>query len=160
MLAQAGVRGPSWAIPNNVGILSSPAGASGGGLGWGCHWWWEVPADSASRTLPTKTDGSVTLDNGIIRVRLDPTGCLTSLVLVASGRCQLLIALFHCLAGGSQSPFPLFPGRSTAHGSPSGALDPHRAGQAGLGRVPLSRGPVLPAPTPPQAAGETKVIKF
>ncbi|XP_070089351.1 alpha-mannosidase 2C1 isoform X5 [Equus przewalskii] len=33
-----------------------------------------------------ETDGSVTLDNGIIRVRLDPTGCLTSLVLVASGR--------------------------------------------------------------------------
>ncbi|XP_072807080.1 alpha-mannosidase 2C1 isoform X4 [Vicugna pacos] len=31
-------------------------------------------------------DGSVTLDNGIIRVRLDPTGHLTSLVLVASGR--------------------------------------------------------------------------
>ncbi|XP_005602959.1 alpha-mannosidase 2C1 isoform X6 [Equus przewalskii] len=44
------------------------------------------PADSASRPPPTKTDGSVTLDNGIIRVRLDPTGCLTSLVLVASGR--------------------------------------------------------------------------
>uniref|UniRef100_A0A7N5KF11 alpha-mannosidase n=1 Tax=Ailuropoda melanoleuca TaxID=9646 RepID=A0A7N5KF11_AILME len=33
-----------------------------------------------------ETDGSVTLDNGIIRVRLDPTGCLTSLVLVASDR--------------------------------------------------------------------------
>ncbi|XP_029399252.1 alpha-mannosidase 2C1 isoform X2 [Mus pahari] len=33
-----------------------------------------------------ETNGSVTLDNGIIRVRLDPTGCLTSLVLVASGR--------------------------------------------------------------------------
>ncbi|CAH6869583.1 Man2c1 [Phodopus roborovskii] len=33
-----------------------------------------------------ETDGSVTLDNGIIRVRLDPTGCVTSLVLVASGR--------------------------------------------------------------------------
>nr|XP_031296657.1 alpha-mannosidase 2C1 isoform X3 [Camelus dromedarius] len=33
-----------------------------------------------------ETDGSVTLDNGIIRVRLDPTGRLTSLVLVASGR--------------------------------------------------------------------------
>uniref|UniRef100_A0A673V925 Alpha-mannosidase 2C1 n=1 Tax=Suricata suricatta TaxID=37032 RepID=A0A673V925_SURSU len=33
-----------------------------------------------------ETDGSVTLDNGIIRVRLDPTGCLTSLVLLASGR--------------------------------------------------------------------------
>ncbi|XP_034523909.1 alpha-mannosidase 2C1 isoform X2 [Ailuropoda melanoleuca] len=45
-----------------------------------------VPAHSASRTPPTKTDGSVTLDNGIIRVRLDPTGCLTSLVLVASDR--------------------------------------------------------------------------
>ncbi|XP_032273747.1 alpha-mannosidase 2C1 isoform X4 [Phoca vitulina] len=45
-----------------------------------------VPTDSASRTPPAKTDGSVTLDNGIIRVRLDPTGCLTSLVLVASGR--------------------------------------------------------------------------
>ncbi|XP_045141639.1 alpha-mannosidase 2C1 isoform X1 [Echinops telfairi] len=35
---------------------------------------------------PTKTDGSVTLDNSIIRVRLDPTGRLTSLVLLASGR--------------------------------------------------------------------------
>ncbi|XP_058150537.1 alpha-mannosidase 2C1 isoform X2 [Dasypus novemcinctus] len=33
-----------------------------------------------------ETDGSVTLDNGIIRVRLDPTGHLSSLVLVASGR--------------------------------------------------------------------------
>ncbi|KAB0369387.1 hypothetical protein FD755_019392 [Muntiacus reevesi] len=33
-----------------------------------------------------ETDSSVTLDNGIIRVRLDPTGRLTSLVLVASGR--------------------------------------------------------------------------
>ncbi|XP_036074009.1 alpha-mannosidase 2C1 isoform X8 [Rousettus aegyptiacus] len=33
-----------------------------------------------------ETDGSVTLDNGIIRVRLDATGRLTSLVLVASGR--------------------------------------------------------------------------
>ncbi|XP_049634576.1 alpha-mannosidase 2C1 isoform X1 [Suncus etruscus] len=33
-----------------------------------------------------ETDGSVTLDNGILRVRLDPTGCLVSLVLVASGR--------------------------------------------------------------------------
>ncbi|XP_006888438.1 PREDICTED: alpha-mannosidase 2C1 [Elephantulus edwardii] len=33
-----------------------------------------------------ETDGSVTLDNGIIRVRLDPTGRVTSLVLVASGR--------------------------------------------------------------------------
>ncbi|KAM6149989.1 alpha-mannosidase 2C1 isoform 2-T2 [Erethizon dorsatum] len=33
-----------------------------------------------------ETDGSVTLDNGIIRVRLNPTGHLTSLVLVASGR--------------------------------------------------------------------------
>nr|XP_023408597.1 alpha-mannosidase 2C1 [Loxodonta africana] len=33
-----------------------------------------------------ETDGSVTLDNGILRVRLDPTGRLTSLVLVASGR--------------------------------------------------------------------------
>ncbi|XP_008061911.1 alpha-mannosidase 2C1 isoform X4 [Carlito syrichta] len=33
-----------------------------------------------------ETDGSVTLDNGIIRVRLDPTGRLTSLVLVDSGR--------------------------------------------------------------------------
>ncbi|XP_032324937.1 alpha-mannosidase 2C1 isoform X4 [Camelus ferus] len=45
-----------------------------------------APADLASRPPPTKTDGSVTLDNGIIRVRLDPTGRLTSLVLVASGR--------------------------------------------------------------------------
>ncbi|XP_064123323.1 alpha-mannosidase 2C1 isoform X5 [Loxodonta africana] len=46
-----------------------------------------APADSFSRLpSPTKTDGSVTLDNGILRVRLDPTGRLTSLVLVASGR--------------------------------------------------------------------------
>ncbi|XP_043778119.1 alpha-mannosidase 2C1 isoform X4 [Cervus elaphus] len=45
-----------------------------------------APADLASRPPPTKTDSSVTLDNGIIRVRLDPTGRLTSLVLVASGR--------------------------------------------------------------------------
>ncbi|XP_014957465.3 alpha-mannosidase 2C1 isoform X5 [Ovis aries] len=45
-----------------------------------------APADLASRPPPTKTDGSVTLDNGILRVRLDPTGRLTSLVLVASGR--------------------------------------------------------------------------
>ncbi|XP_074248750.1 alpha-mannosidase 2C1 isoform X2 [Saimiri boliviensis] len=45
-----------------------------------------APANSASRPPPTKTDGSVTLDNGIIRVKLDPTGRLTSLVLVASGR--------------------------------------------------------------------------
>lgn len=54
------------------------------GLGWaggGEH------NSFSSRTVPSKTDGSVTLDNGIIRVRLDPTGCLTSLVLVASGRC-------------------------------------------------------------------------
>ncbi|XP_027779422.2 alpha-mannosidase 2C1 isoform X2 [Marmota flaviventris] len=37
-----------------------------------------------------ETDGSVTLDNGIIRVSLDPTGRLTSLVLVASGRKPVL----------------------------------------------------------------------
>ncbi|XP_023585604.1 alpha-mannosidase 2C1 isoform X2 [Trichechus manatus latirostris] len=46
----------------------------------------ESPEGSFSRPPPTKTDGSVTLDNGILRVRLDPTGRLTSLVLVASGR--------------------------------------------------------------------------
>ncbi|KAF6351738.1 mannosidase alpha class 2C member 1 [Rhinolophus ferrumequinum] len=45
-----------------------------------------APADSTSRLPPAKTDGSVTLDNGIIRVRLEPTGRLTSLLLVASGR--------------------------------------------------------------------------
>ncbi|KAL2790869.1 alpha-mannosidase 2C1 isoform 2 [Daubentonia madagascariensis] len=45
-----------------------------------------APTDSASPPPFAKTDGSVTLDNGIIRVRLDPTGRLTSLVLVASGR--------------------------------------------------------------------------
>ncbi|XP_042524827.1 alpha-mannosidase 2C1 [Dipodomys spectabilis] len=33
-----------------------------------------------------ESDGSVTLDNGIIRVKLDPLGRVTSLVLVASGR--------------------------------------------------------------------------
>lgn len=88
----------------------------------GC-WSWEAPADSVSRPPPAKTDGSVTLDNGIIRVRLDPTGRLTSLVLVASGRCQPLTALFQCLAGGSQTP-----GHSTAHSSPPLALvwDPLR----------------------------------
>lgn len=52
----------------------------------GCCWLWEAPASSVSRPPSAKTDGSVTLDNGIIRVRLDPTGRLTSLVLVASGR--------------------------------------------------------------------------
>lgn len=57
------------------------------GWGWGGGYWsWEAPADSVSRPTPAKTDGSVTLDNGIIRVRLDATGRLTSLVLVASGR--------------------------------------------------------------------------
>ncbi|XP_047651598.1 alpha-mannosidase 2C1 isoform X3 [Phacochoerus africanus] len=45
-----------------------------------------APSDLASRPPLIKTDGSVTLDNGIIRVRLDPIGRLTSLVLVASGR--------------------------------------------------------------------------
>uniref|UniRef100_A0A2K5S0C2 Alpha-mannosidase 2C1 n=1 Tax=Cebus imitator TaxID=2715852 RepID=A0A2K5S0C2_CEBIM len=53
-----------------------------------------VPAPTSLQPLPPQqpvfvvqeTDGSVTLDNGIIRVRLDPTGRLTSLVLVASGR--------------------------------------------------------------------------
>uniref|UniRef100_A0A667G290 Alpha-mannosidase 2C1 n=1 Tax=Lynx canadensis TaxID=61383 RepID=A0A667G290_LYNCA len=53
-----------------------------------------APAPTSLQPLPPQqpvfvvqeTDGSVTLDNGIIRVRLDPTGCLTSLVLVASGR--------------------------------------------------------------------------
>lgn len=64
-----------------------------------------------------ETDGSVTLDNGIIRVRLDATGRLTSLVLVASGRCQPLTALFQCLADGSQTP-----SHSTAHSSPPLAL--------------------------------------
>ncbi|XP_008843092.2 alpha-mannosidase 2C1 isoform X4 [Nannospalax galili] len=44
------------------------------------------PYQLSSRTFPPETDGSVTLDNGIIRVRLDPTGRLTSLILVASGR--------------------------------------------------------------------------
>lgn len=83
----------------------------------GGYWSWEAPADSVSRPLPTKTDGSVTLDNGIIRVRLDATGRLTSLVLVASGRCQPLTALFQCLADGSQTP-----SHSTAHSSPPLAL--------------------------------------
>lgn len=72
----------------------------GWGWGWGC-WLWEAPADSTSTPPLAKTDGSVTLDNGIIRVRLDPTGHLTSLVLVASGRCQPLIAPSQCLSGGS-----------------------------------------------------------
>ena len=84
-------RGLSWAVPNNVKVLSPPIwskwrGRAGAGGRVGC-WLWEAPADLDSRPPPTKTDGSVTLDNGIIRVRLDPTGRLTSLVLVASGRC-------------------------------------------------------------------------
>ncbi|XP_040824664.1 alpha-mannosidase 2C1 isoform X4 [Ochotona curzoniae] len=37
-------------------------------------------------TVVQESDGSVTLDNGILRVRLDPTGHLTSLLLVDSGR--------------------------------------------------------------------------
>ncbi|XP_053744806.1 alpha-mannosidase 2C1 isoform X2 [Panthera pardus] len=53
-----------------------------------------APAPTSLQPLPPQqpvfvvqeADGSVTLDNGIIRVTLDPTGCLTSLVLVASGR--------------------------------------------------------------------------
>ncbi|XP_055984737.1 alpha-mannosidase 2C1 isoform X3 [Sorex fumeus] len=45
-----------------------------------------APCRLSLKDPPTKTDGSVTLDNGILRVRLDPTGCLMSLVLVASGR--------------------------------------------------------------------------
>ncbi|XP_004688047.1 PREDICTED: alpha-mannosidase 2C1 isoform X4 [Condylura cristata] len=46
----------------------------------------ESPCRPTSRFPSLKTDGSVTLDNGIIRVKLDPAGRLTSLVLVASGR--------------------------------------------------------------------------
>ncbi|XP_060473999.2 alpha-mannosidase 2C1 isoform X2 [Panthera onca] len=53
-----------------------------------------APAPTSLQPLPPQqpvfvvqeADGSVTLDNGIIRVTLDPTGCLTSLVLVVSGR--------------------------------------------------------------------------
>uniref|UniRef100_A0A8C9CY91 Alpha-mannosidase 2C1 n=1 Tax=Panthera leo TaxID=9689 RepID=A0A8C9CY91_PANLE len=53
-----------------------------------------APAPTSLQPLPPQqpvfvvqeADSSVTLDNGIIRVTLDPTGCLTSLVLVASGR--------------------------------------------------------------------------
>ncbi|XP_054987726.1 alpha-mannosidase 2C1 isoform X1 [Sorex araneus] len=44
------------------------------------------PAPQQPVFVLQETDGSVTLDNGILRVRLDPTGCLMSLVLVASGR--------------------------------------------------------------------------
>ncbi|XP_040113202.1 alpha-mannosidase 2C1 isoform X2 [Oryx dammah] len=83
-------QGLSWAVPNNVEVLISPVWSKWRGRaragGWVGCWLWEAPADLASRPPPTKTDGSVTLDNGIIRVRLDPTGRLTSLVLVASGR--------------------------------------------------------------------------
>lgn len=60
----------------------------------------------------------MTLDNGILRVRLDPTGHLTSLLLVDSGRYQPLTALSHCLASGSQTAGPIVPD----HGSPPEAL--------------------------------------
>lgn len=53
----------------------------------GGPWLWRPLQAQFLNSLPPKTDGSVTLDNGIIRVRLDPTGHLTSLILVASGRC-------------------------------------------------------------------------
>lgn len=94
---------------------------------------WEAPTDSASRPPPTKTDGSVTLDNGIIRVKLDPTGRLTSLVLVASGRCQLLTALSQCLARRPQPvssvPWPQHCPQQPTSGC---GLEPtHGAGQAG-----------------------------
>ena len=95
-------QGLSWAVPKNVEVLNSPIwskwqGRAGAGGPVGC-WLRDTPADLASRPPPTKTDSSVTLDNGIIRVRLDPTGRLTSLVLVASGRCLPL-----------PSPRPLIP---------------------------------------------------
>lgn len=82
----------SWAVPDNQrGGSELPnleqVARQGWGWGWAGYWWREASADLASRPPSTKTDGSVTLDNGIIRVRLDPTGRLTSLVLVASGRC-------------------------------------------------------------------------
>lgn len=104
------------------GFSASQSGASGeGGLGSGeaigCG-----KALLASRPPSAKTDGSVTLDNGIIRVRLDPTGRLTSLVLVASNRCQPLSVLSQYLKGGSQTLFPLYPGHSTVHSSPPVAL--------------------------------------
>ena len=91
----------------------------------GC-WLRDAPADLASRPPPTKTDSSVTLDNGIIRVRLDPTGRLTSLVLVASGRC-LPLALSQCLAGGPQTSHSFCPLATADHSSPRVALDwdPH-----------------------------------
>ncbi|KAK2508946.1 LOW QUALITY PROTEIN: hypothetical protein MC885_008404 [Smutsia gigantea] len=96
-----------------------------------------------------EADGSVTLDNGIIRVRLDPTGRLTSLVLVASGRCQPSLP--------SPSAWQVDPrpcsfcpraGRSTAHSNPPMAVDwdPNGAGQAGL--VAPVLGAYLPFPQP------------
>ena len=87
------------------------------GLGWGAVGCGK-PLPTVSRPPSAKTDGSVTLDNGIIRVKLDPTGRLTSLVLVASSRCQPPTALSQDLASGSQTLLPL----STGHSSPPVAL--------------------------------------
>lgn len=114
------------------------------------YWLWEAPATSVSRPFSAKTDGSVTLDNGIIRVRLDPTGRLTSLVLVASNRCQPLTVLSQYLTGGSQTLFPLSPGHSTVHSSPPVALGWDLLMEQGrLGWRDPFPGPTYPAPTPP-----------
>uniref|UniRef100_A0A452TDZ4 alpha-mannosidase n=1 Tax=Ursus maritimus TaxID=29073 RepID=A0A452TDZ4_URSMA len=77
------------AVPDVRGGASSPALVTVPSMGYA-----SAPAPTSLQPPQTQqpvfvvqeTDGSVTLDNGIIRVRLDPTGCLTSLVLVASGR--------------------------------------------------------------------------
>lgn len=103
------------------------------GAGVGGYCLWEAPAHSTSRPPPAKTDGSVTLDNGIIRVRLEPTGRLTSLLLVASGRYQPLTALSLCLAGGSYTQFRSLPQHCPQQLTSGSGLGPtHGAGQAGL----------------------------
>ncbi|KAG8514576.1 Alpha-mannosidase 2C1 [Galemys pyrenaicus] len=77
--------GAGSALPNSTGVLSLESevelGLGEGGLLVG-----RSPCRLTPRSPPIKTDGSVTLDNGIIRARLDPAGRLVSLVLVASGR--------------------------------------------------------------------------
>ncbi|XP_037357973.1 alpha-mannosidase 2C1 isoform X4 [Talpa occidentalis] len=69
----------SCAHPHLPAAPATPAARVRGLLG-------RSPCRLTSSSPPIKSDGSVTLDNGIIRVKLDPTGRLTSLVLVASGR--------------------------------------------------------------------------
>ncbi|XP_040824661.1 alpha-mannosidase 2C1 isoform X1 [Ochotona curzoniae] len=73
--AQHGLR-PS-ARPYLTAAPAAPAACDRGARG---------KAGGGGKPSAMKSDGSVTLDNGILRVRLDPTGHLTSLLLVDSGR--------------------------------------------------------------------------